>query len=159
VKFSNNIPICDVLLHASLTGMKIFFVMIGCVVIIRENVCCPSSIHEIPRPSIFSLPPLWLSPTPTQWMLMSLFPGAKRPGHEAYHFPPFNDETKNVILFHMHLACDQGRLYTLPYLMLYVRVFIGHVGREFDILCEAGCCLIDDPRLYVRTSSHALHVT
>jgi hypothetical protein len=64
-----------------------------------------------------------------------------------------------VSLFHMHLACDQGRLYTLPYLMLYVRVFIGHVGRKIDILCEAGCCLIDDPRLYVGTSSHALDVT
>jgi len=90
---------------------------------------------------------------------MSLFPGAKRPGHEAYHFPPFNDETKDVSLFHMHLACDQERLYALPYLMLYVRVFIEHVGRKIDIFCEAGCCLIYDPRLYVRISSHALDVT
>jgi len=154
VKFSNNIPICDVLLHAGLTGMKICFMMIGSVVVIRENVCCPSTIHELPRPSIFSLPPLWLSPTPTQWMLMSLFPGAKRPRHEAYHFPPFNDETKKVSLFHMHLACDQGRVYTLAYLMLYVRV-----GRKIDIHCEAGCCPIDDPRLCARTSSHALDVT
>ena len=35
----------------------------------------------------------------------------------------------------MHLACDQRRLYTLPYVMLYVRVFIGHVGRNVDIHC------------------------
>ena len=76
VKFSNNIPICDVLLHASLTGTKICFMMIGSVVINREHVCCSSSIHELSRPSIFSLPPVWLSTTPTQWMLMSL-PGSK----------------------------------------------------------------------------------
>jgi hypothetical protein len=119
VKLSNNIPICDVLLHASLTGMKIFLMMIGSVVIMRENVCCPTSIHELPRPSIFSFRPLWLSPTPTQWILMSLFPGAKRPGHEAYHFPPFNDETNNVSLFHMHLACYQGTTLhsALPYVV------------------------------------------
>jgi hypothetical protein len=91
-------------------------------------------------------------------MLMSLFPGVKRPGHEAYHFPPFNDETKNVSFFHMHLTRDQGRLYALPYRMLYVRVFIGRVDREIDILCEAGCP-IGYPRLNVRKSSHTLDLT
>jgi len=135
--------------------------MIGSVVISRENVRCPLGIHELPRPSIFSPPPpsVALSNSYSLVADVSLFPGAKRPGHEAYHFPPSNDETKNVSLFHMHLACDQGRLYALPYPMSYVRVFIGHVGGKIDILCEEGCCLIYDPRPYVRTTSHALDVT
>lgn len=145
------------LLHASLTGINFLY---DVRIFSNEQRECMLSFKRSRAPKTVHIlsPLLWLSPTPTQWMLMSLFPGVKRPGHEAYHFPPFNNGTKNVSLFHMHLARDQERLYTLPYLMLYVRVFIGHVGREIDILCEAGCT-IGYPRLNVRTSSHALDLT
>jgi hypothetical protein len=114
------------LLHASLTGMKIFM-MIGAVVISRENLYCHSSIHELPKPYI-APPPRWLSHLLFNGCQCFFSRGLNCLGDEAYHLPPFNDETKNVSVFHVHLERAQGQLYTLFYLMLYVRVYFSCEG-------------------------------
>ena len=89
--------------------------MIGAVFIIRERMC--AVIQELTRSADcpYSLSsPCGCPHLLLKWMLMSLFLGVKRPGHEAYHFPPFSDETKKALLFHMHLARSHS---AIPYVV------------------------------------------